>query len=138
MGSIAKAMKDALEATGCSELHDYQKKTMKAYVLVKDVFVSVPTGADKILTFELAPYTFDHLFGEHFNAIVLVIVPLISLIKDQVSNLNSRGIIIRASYIGDYCLEEQLEGILNLKQKIVLGSPEAIFNNYRHIFHHLK
>ena len=60
MGSIAKARKDALEATGCSELRDYQRKTMKAYVLVKDVFVSAPTEAGKILTFELAPYTFDH------------------------------------------------------------------------------
>ena len=64
----------------------------------KDVFVSAPTGAGKSLTFELAPYTFDRLFGEACNAIVFVIVPLISLMKDQVSNLNSCG--IRASYIG--------------------------------------
>ena len=49
---------------------------------------SAPTGAGKSLTFELAPYTFDRLFGEDCNAIVLVIVPLISLMKDQVSNLN--------------------------------------------------
>ena len=41
--------------------------------------------------------------------------------KDQVSNLNSRG--IRASYVGDDCSEEQLEDILNLKEKIVFGSP---------------
>ena len=86
--------------------------------------------------FELAPYTFNRLFGKDCNAIVLVIVPLISLIKDQVSNLNSRG--IRASYIGDDCSEEQLEDILNLKEKIVLGSPEVILNNYRNIFRHLK
>ena len=59
----------------------------------RDVFVSAPTGAGKSLTFELAPYTFDRLFGD---AIVLVIVPLISLMKDQVSDLNYRG--IRASY----------------------------------------
>ena len=66
--------------------------------------VSAPTGAGKSLTFELAPYTFDRLFGEDCNAIVLVIVSLISLMKDQVSNLNSRG--IRASYVGDDCSEE--------------------------------
>ena len=89
--------------------------------------MSAPTGAGKSLTFELAPYTFDHLFGEASNAIVFVIVPLISLMKDQVSNLNSRG--IRASYLGDDCSEEQLEDILNLKEKIVFGSPEAILNN---------
>ena len=31
MGSIAKAMKDALEATCYSELRDYQRKTIEAY-----------------------------------------------------------------------------------------------------------
>ena len=96
MGSIAKAMKVALEATGYSELRDYQRKTIEAYLSGRDVFVYAPTGAGKSLTFELAPYTFDRLFGEDCDAIVLVIVPLISLMNDQVSDLNSRG--IRASY----------------------------------------
>ena len=96
MGSIAKAMKVALEATGYSELRDYQRKTIEAYLSGRDVFVYAPTGAGKSLTFELAPYTFDRLFGEDYDAIVLVIVPLISLMKDQVSDLNSRG--IRASH----------------------------------------
>ena len=136
MESIAKAMKHALEATGYSELGDYQRKTIEAYLSGRDVFVSAPAGAGKSLTFELAPYTFDRLFGEDCNAIVLVIVPLISLMKDQVSNLNSRG--IRASYVGDDCSEEQPRDISNLKEKIVFGSPEAILNNYRHIFRHLK
>ena len=129
-------MKDALEATGCSELRDYQKKTIEAYLSGRDVFVSAPTGADKSLTFELATYTFDRLFGKDCNAIVLVIVPFISVMKDQVSNLNSRG--IRASYVGDDCSEEQPRDISNLKEQIVFGSPEAILNNYRHIFRHLK
>ena len=57
---------------------------------------------------------------------MLVIVPLISLMKAQVSNLNSHG--IRASYVGDDRSEEQLEDILNLKEKIVIwlsrGSPQ--------------
>ena len=56
-----------------------------------------------------------------------MIVLLISLMKDQVSNLNCRG--IRASYIGDDRSEEQLEDILNLKEKRVFGSPKAILNN---------
>ena len=96
--------------------------------------MSAPTTASKSLTFELAAYTFDRLFGEDCYAIVLVIVPLISLVclvKDQVSNLNSRG--IRESYVGDDCSEEQLEDIL-----IVFGSPEAILNNYRPVFRDLK
>ena len=79
MWSIAKAMKDALEATGYSELHEYPRKTIEAYVLGRDVFVSAPTGAGKSLTFELALCTFDCLFGEDCNAIVLVIVSKVAL-----------------------------------------------------------
>ena len=33
---IAKAMKDALEATGYYELRDYQRKTIEAYLSGKD------------------------------------------------------------------------------------------------------
>ena len=45
---------------------------------------------------------------------------------------------MRASFVGNDCSEEQLQDILNLIEKIVFGSPEAILNNYRHIFCHLK
>ena len=134
MGLIAKAIKDALEAMGFSELCDCQRKTIKAYLLQRVVFVSAPTGrgAGKSLTFELAPYAFNHLFGKDCYAIMLVIVLMISLMKEQVSILNSHG--IRALYMGDDCSEEQLENILNQKEKLVFGSPEAILNDYQHIF----
>ena len=49
---------------------------------------------------------FRPFFGEHYNAIILVIVPLISLMIDQFSNLNSCD--LRASYLGDDCSEKQL------------------------------
>ena len=64
---------------------------------------------------------FRPFFGEHFNAIILVIVPLISLMIDQVSNLNSCG--IRASCLGDDCSEKKLEEFLNLKEKLVYSLP---------------
>jgi len=100
-----------------------------------DVFVSAPSGAKFDF---IAPYSFDCLNGDqaNSNSIVLVVVPLISLMKDQVSNLNFRG--IPASYVGDDCSEQQLQDILDLKVKLVFGSPEAILNNYRHIFRRLK
>ena len=82
------------------------------------------------MTFELALYAFNSLLGDVSNAIVLVVVLLISLMKDQVSSLNAHGILV--SYIGEDCLEQQLEEILDLKAKLVFGSPEAILNNYQH------
>ena len=138
MGSIAKAITEASKATGYLILRDYQKKTLEAYLSGRDVFVSAPTGAVKSLTFKLAPYAFDCLNGDqaNSNSIVLVVVPLISLMKDQVSNLNSRG--IPASYVGDDCSEQQLQDILDFKVKLIFGSPEAILNSYRHIFRRLK
>ena len=135
--SVAKAIEQASNATGYHVLRDYLKKTVEAYLSARDVFGSAPTGAGKSLTFELAPYAFDCLNEDqaNSNSIVLVVVPLISLMKDQVSNLNSRG--IPASYVGDDCSEQQLQDILDLKVKLVFGSPEAILN-YRHIFRRLK
>jgi len=41
--------------TGYHVLRDYQKKVVEAYLSGRDVFVSVPIGAGKSLTFELAP-----------------------------------------------------------------------------------
>ena len=46
--------------------------------------MSALTRAGKSLTFEVAAQAFDHLFGEDCNGIMLVIVLLISLMKDQV------------------------------------------------------
>ncbi|CAB4000466.1 Hypothetical predicted protein [Paramuricea clavata] len=44
------------------------------------------TGHGKSLTFELAPHAFEYL-SENNKSLVLVVVPLVSLMKDQVSNL---------------------------------------------------
>ena len=66
--------------------------------------MSAPMGAGKSLALELAPYAFDQLLGEDCNAIVFVIVRLISLMKDLVSSLNCRS--IRASYVGDNIFDQ--------------------------------
>ena len=65
---------------------DIQRKTIQEYLSV----VFAPTEVGESLY--LASFAFDRLFGEDCDAIVLVIVSLISLMKDQVSNHNSRGI----------------------------------------------
>ncbi|KAL9977383.1 hypothetical protein ACROYT_G014777 [Oculina patagonica] len=51
-----------------------------------------PLRSRKSLTFELSPYQFDSFFGVDSNAIVLVVIPLIPFMKDQVSNLIASGI----------------------------------------------
>ena len=44
MGSVAKAIKQASNATGYHVLRDYQKKTVEVYLSGRDVFVSAPGG----------------------------------------------------------------------------------------------
>ena len=135
MAAILEAIHKATQSAGYSELKEYQRNAVEAYLSNRDVFVSAPTGAGKSLLFELAPYAFEHLSANN-KSVVLVIVPLVSLMKDQVNNLVSRG--IPATYVGDTCSEDQLRDILNFKARIVFGSPEALLNNYRHIFSRLK
>ena len=126
MASIPKAIDKAKRSAGYSELKEYQRRTVEAYLSNRDVFVSAPTGAGKSLTFELAPYAFEHLLANN-KAMVLVIVPLVSLLKDQVNNLASRG--IPASYVGDECSEEQLSDILDFKARIVFGTENSCPSN---------
>ena len=132
--SVSKAIEKAQQFSGYLELKEYQRQTIEAY-LSGMPFVSAQTGYGKSLTFELAPHAFEDL-SENNKSLVVVVVPLVSLMKDQVSNLVSRG--IPSSYIGDDCSEDQLKSILDFKSRIVFGSPEALLNNYRYIFRHLK
>jgi len=116
MRSIVKVIKEASKATEYSTciLHDYQHKTVEAYLPRRGMFVYAPTRAGESLTLELALHAFDCFNGENScnsNATILVhVVLLISLMKDQVSNINSHG--ISASYIGD-CSEHRLQDNCN-------------------------
>ena len=61
------------------------------------------------------------------SAIVLVISPLVSLMKDQVKNLQQKG--IKASFIGGGQEEGNLQRILKGEMNIVYSSPEAMMAN---------
>jgi ATP-dependent DNA helicase RecQ len=108
--SVSKAIEKAQQFSGYLELKKYQRQTIDdfvfdAYLSGRDVFVSAQTGYGKLsLTFELAPHAFEYL-SENNKSLVLVVVPLVSLMKDQVNNLVSRG--IPSSYIGDDCFAKR-------------------------------
>ena len=88
------------------------------------------------MTFEVAPYVFDYL--EHserleVSSVCLVVVPLVALMKDQVASLVARG--ISAASVGADCTREQVKEISEGKYSLVFGSPEALLNSHRSIFH---
>ncbi|XP_070564310.1 ATP-dependent DNA helicase RecQ-like [Ptychodera flava] len=126
---------DALKKLGYSHLKEFQRRVIDGYVDGRDVFVSVPTGSGKSMTYEVAPFVLDSIkftAGKidtaNTKSIVLVVSPLIALMKEQVNNLESRG--IKAVCVTD---SESLtqKGIANGNYNILFGSPEAFLSKFR-------
>ncbi|UKK02003.2 DNA helicase [Theileria orientalis] len=77
-----------------------------------DTFVIIPTGGGKSLCFQL-PAVYDTLMGRESTTIV--IMPLLSLIEDQVNRLNELNISCRA-IVGDLKLSEKLSILKDLSR----------------------
>ena len=124
------------EKHSTKDVREHQRKVIEGYCSEKDVFLLVPTRSRKSLTFEVAPYVFDYL--EHSErlevcSVGLVVVPLVALMRDQAASSVARG--ISAASVGAYCTREQVKEILEGKYSLVFGSPEALLNSHRSIFH---
>jgi len=92
----------------------------------KDVFVNMPTGCGKSLTYQALPLMFDsgRTTNERTNnSIILVVSPLVSLMTDQVSHLNSLG--VKAICLSNPLTLEEETDLLAGKYSIVYGSPES-------------
>lgn len=93
-----------------------------------DLIITAPTGAGKSLFFQV-PGIYLH---NHLNALTLVITPLIALMRDQVVELEERGVDF-STYINSEISYEQrqsrLEGIRNGSYSIVYLSPELLLAN---------
>lgn len=136
--------KDAI-AYGVSKL-DYeslkegQTKTVEGYLSSQDVFVCSLTGSGKSLCFEIAPYAIDWVKYGPFeeenpvrtHAVCVIVVPLVSLMNDQVACLQRKG--IAAICIGPDSSQEDIKVIQNGQYNLVFGSLEVLLNSYRNIF----
>lgn len=93
-----------------------------------DVIITAPTGAGKSLFFQV-PGIYLH---NHYDALTLVITPLIALMKDQVFELELRGVDFATYINSEISFEERrsrLEGIQNGRYSIVYLSPELLLAN---------
>ena len=63
-----------------------------AFTSGKDVFVSLPTGFGKSVCYALLPNVFDSIRGVEKASVAIVISPLISLMKDQTTTFNKKGV----------------------------------------------
>ena len=95
-------------------LHPEQKLAISSVLEGKDVFVILPTGFGKYVIYQSLPLITQKL--------VLVISPLVSLMKNQVTVLTRKG--MKAMFIGD--AEVDFDVVSKAEVSIVYGSPEAI------------
>ncbi|SFF92223.1 ATP-dependent DNA helicase, RecQ family [Desulfotomaculum arcticum] len=93
-----------------------------------DIVITAPTGAGKSVLFQIPAI---YMAQEH-QAVTLVITPLIALMRDQVEQLNARGIDFATFINSEISFEEKnqrIEGIKNGHYSIVYLSPELFLVN---------
>ena len=105
---------------GYDSFREGQDVVIDAILAGKDAFAVMPTGAGKSLCYQIPALI--------FGGITLVISPLISLMKDQVTQLNEVG--IYAAFLNSSLTQNQyfkaLEYAENGKYKIIYVAPERL------------
>lgn len=113
---------------GFSSFREKQKQIIDAVIEQKDVLALLPTGGGKSICFQIPAMAIDGL--------CIVISPLIALMKDQVQNLNKKGIKAVAIYSGLSAknVEDILYDCSINRYKFLYLSPERlqskIFKSY--------
>jgi len=106
---------------GYDEFRPFQREAIENILGAKDTLVVLPTGGGKSLIYQIPAMMRD--------GIVLVFSPLISLMKDQVDELNEAG--IPAAFLNSTLSakekDDTLRDIGNQKIKILYIAPERFF-----------
>ncbi len=105
---------------GYDEFRPPQGQIIDSVLEGNDTFVLMPTGGGKSLCYQVPAVIMD--------GVTLVITPLIALMKDQVANLEKRGIQARAIYSGMYKdeIEDILNRAVNKRISLLYLSPERL------------
>jgi ATP-dependent DNA helicase RecQ len=102
-----------------------QENAIRAAVNNKSLLTIFPTGGGKSLTFQLPAL----ISGRNSNALTVIISPLQSLMKDQVDNLEKKGITEAVTINGSLDPIERCESINRVeegKASILYISPESL------------
>ena len=105
---------------GFDKFRPLQEDIVNHVLAGKDTLALLPTGGGKSICFQIPALALD--------GICLVVSPLIALMKDQVENLNKRG--IAAMHIASTLKREEVENAMqaavNQKIKFLYLSPERL------------
>lgn len=107
---------------GYDTFREGQEEVIDGILSGRDILGIMPTGAGKSLCYQIPALM--------MGGITLVISPLISLMKDQVSALNQAGIL--AAYLNSSLTVNQYYKVLNLaktgRYPIIYVAPERLLN----------
>jgi ATP-dependent DNA helicase RecQ len=105
---------------GYSSFRGQQEEIIREILSGNDVLTIMPTGGGKSICYQIPAIILD--------GITVVISPLISLMKDQVDNINNLG--IKSAYINSSLSEDEIREILknvaNKEIKILYIAPERL------------
>ncbi len=106
---------------GYSQFRQGQKEVIESILSGRDALAIMPTGSGKSICYQVPAIAME--------GITLVISPLISLMKDQVTFLNQAG--VRAAYFNSSLTPRQMSAAMyNAKQgiyKMIYVAPERLF-----------
>ena len=109
---------------GYKEFRNGQFEIINNILRKRDTFCIMPTGGGKSLCYQIPAFL--------FHGLTIVISPLISLMKDQVDNVNSIG--IKAKYINSTNSLDEIKEIIDSCYKgdikLLYVSPERLKNSY--------
>ena len=119
-----EALSDSLrEFKHITGLKEEQKSCLRSVAERKDVFGILLTGFRKSLIFQLLPRVMKVLWKLE-RATVLVVTPLVSIMQDQVQELNRLGLRAFAIGLSDEEAEKELRsGAFHVD--VIYGSPES-------------
>lgn len=111
---------------GNKEFKPNQREIINAILSRKDVFACLPTGGGKSLTFQLSSIT------SYMSGLTVVIMPLTSLIQDQIRKLNQYN--IKAEMISHNSTQSDINILFHKlvklnDTKLLLITPERINKN---------
>ena len=126
---LSRSVEDGLSVLGYDSVKPEQLAAIKSVFRGEDVFVSVPTGFGKSLMYQILPICARKLLrscGSTLPAdlipLVVVVSPLIALMQDQVSKLNSGC----SGDINAICVSGLSTTDGTALQEYAIGSPETI------------
>ncbi len=117
MDTMRQSLKSAF---GYDEFRPLQREIMESSLAGQDVFALLPTGGGKSLCFQLPAILREGL--------TLVVSPLIALMKDQVSQLETAGIpaTFLNSSLGVKETKARLRGLHEGRYRLLYAAPERL------------